>query len=227
MSIERNTIYNCDCLELLKEMPDKSVDVTFTSPPYNSKRFKKYDQFDDNFTDYFSFVSKVIEECLRVSKRYAIFNLQANYYNKRDVFKIIGEFSDKIQRIVIWSKQNPAPSSLRNRLTNAHEYFLILSNGEQVKCNSVFCKDVIEFPVNAGKQIGHKAAMNKDVCAFFIKELTKPGELVFDPFMGTGTTAVVCAENERDYLGSEIVKEYCESAIERVRNESNIQTSLR
>ncbi len=218
----RSTIYNCDCFDLFEKLEDKSVNVVFTSPPYNSQRFKKYDKFSDNYKDYFSFLKSVINECLRVSEKYVILNLQTNYYNKRDVYKIIGEYSDKIQRIVLWVKPNPAPSSLRNRLTNTYEYFLILTNGNTVKCNSIFLKDVIEYPVNAGKSSEHKAAMNKDVCAFFVKEFTNAKDIIFDPFMGTGTTAIVCAENGRRYIGAEIVKEYCDIANERISKAVNV-----
>ena len=214
--IEQNTIYNCDCFDLFNDMLPKSVDVVFTSPPYNSKRFKKYGGFEDNYKNYFSFISRVIDESLRVSKKYVIINLQANYYNKKDVYKIIGKYSEKIQRIVVWAKSNPAPSSLRNRLTNAYEYFLILSTDSTVTINSVFAKDIIEYPVNTQKINGHSAVMNKNVCEWFIKEFTKPQEIIFDPFMGAGTTAVVCVEQGRMYLGSEIVKEYCDFANERV-----------
>lgn len=132
-----NNIYNMDCFEFFEQCKDKYFDVVFTSPPYNSKRFPKYTNFIDNYKNYFEFIKRVIDESMRVAKKYVILNLQANYYNKKEVYKIIGEYSDIIQRIVIWSKPNPAPSSLRHRLTNSYEFFLILSK-DTVQCNSVF-----------------------------------------------------------------------------------------
>lgn len=220
-ALELNKIHNIDCFDFFNECQDMCFDVVFTSPPYNSKRFQKYAQFKDYYKNYFTFIKQVIDESLRVAKKYVILNLQANYYNKKDVYKIIGEYSDKIQRIVVWSKPNPAPSSLRHRLTNSYEFFLILSK-KTVLCNSVFLRDIFECPVNAHRVHGHCAAMNKTVCEFFIKEFTNPKDIVFDPFMGTGTTAVVCAENDRFFVGTEIVKDYCDYANERVeKNESN------
>ena len=54
-------LYNGDCLQLLQEIPDKSVDICFTSPPYNRKRTDKYAQYDDTKSDYYEFLLKVIE----------------------------------------------------------------------------------------------------------------------------------------------------------------------
>lgn len=69
--------------------------------------------------------------------------------------------------------------------------------------------------------------MKKEVCEFFIKEFTMPYDRVFDPFVGMGTTAVVCAENSRNFVGTEIVKEYCDYAEERIKkNEKYLQTSV-
>lgn len=221
-----NIIYNVDCFEYFEQCQDKCFDVVFTSPPYNSKRFPKYTKFADNYKNYFEFIKQVIDESMRVARKYVILNLQANYYNKKDVYKIIGEYSDKIQRIVIWSKPNPAPSSLRHRLTNSYEFFLILSK-DTVQCNSVFLRDIIEYPVNTSRTNGHSAVMKKEVCEFFIKEFTSPDDKVFDPFVGVGTTAVVCAENNRNFIGTEIVKEYCDYAEERVKgNGRNLSKSV-
>lgn len=224
-----NKVYNVDCFELFEKMQDNSVDCVFTSPPYNSKRFSKYESFDDNYNDYFAFLKNFILQSLRVSKKYVIVNIQTNYYNKVDVYKIIGEFAKEIQRIVIWNKTNPAPSSLQHRLTNAYEFFIILSKKETVKCNSHFMRDVVTFPVNTKRVSGHFAIMNKNVCELFIREFTKENDIVFDPFMGSGTTAIVCKENKRQFIGSEIERDYYNIAIERIRgvkNEKYLQTSL-
>ncbi len=227
--MELNKIYNMDCFELFESMPDDYVDIVFTSPPYNSIRHTKYEHFEDKYKNYHTFLVDVVKECLRVAKKYVILNVQANYYNKTDVYKFIGDFSKNIQRIVIWNKTNPTPSSLRNRLTNSYEFFFILSKKETVKCNSVFLKDVITFPINSEKVKGHSAVMNKDVCELFIKEFTQENEIVFDPFSGTGTTAIVCKENNRKYIGTEIEKTYYDYSISRIKgveNEKYMQESL-
>ena len=209
---------NEDCLEFMDSIINKGVkyDLIFTSPPYNSKRFKKYDNFKDDYRCYFSFLKDVSDKMLKVSDK-VIFNLQANYYNREDVYKFIGEYHKKIKRIIIWNKSNPAPSSMNNRLTNSHEYFIFMTNGETIKSNSVFVKDVIDFPVNSKRIKGHNAVMNKDVCSFFISEFTNKGDSVLDLFMGSGTTGVVCCDLERNFTGVEIDKEYYDKAMKRIQ----------
>ena len=56
----------------------------------------------------------------------------------------------------------------------------------------------------------HKAMMNPKVAEFFLEKFTQEGDVIYDPFMGCGTTAIVSKKLRRDYIGSEIVKEYCE-----------------
>lgn len=203
-----------NCIELLKEIQDNSIDVVFTSPPYNSKRHKKYDHYEDNIEDYHGMLCDVTNECLRVTKKWVIVNIQANYYNKTEIYKYIGTYSDKIQRIVIWEKSNPTPS-YPHQLTNSYEYFIILGD-VPVKTNSVSFKDVIHSSVNSNKFKGHSAVMNKDVCDLFIREFTQKGDLVLDPFLGSGTTAVSCIDLDRHYIGYEISKDYFEIAEKRI-----------
>ena len=91
-----NKLYQGDCLEILKQFEDKSIDYVFTSPPYNIKRTKgnkyhKYDfnKFQDNQKNYYEWSVSVIDELLRVTKNHIFWNVQANYYNKKDVHKLI------------------------------------------------------------------------------------------------------------------------------------------
>ena len=85
-----------DCLQELKKIEDCSCDISFTSPPYNRKRNDKYDNYDDSINDYSAFLIDVIDQMLRVTKRNVFFNIQKNFYNKQDVFEIIGHYSKKI-----------------------------------------------------------------------------------------------------------------------------------
>ena len=68
-----NTIIQGDCLELFKRMPDKSVDYVITSPPYNQPRWDKYNHFDDSFSDYYKWLIRVVDNCIRVSRKHVFF----------------------------------------------------------------------------------------------------------------------------------------------------------
>src|SRR3989304_8024616 len=138
---EFNRIYHLDLFYGFKQMEDKSVTHTFTSPPYNRKRNDKYEHHNDIIDDYFGWLCNVIDECLRVSKGFVFFNIMKNYYNKQDVFKLIGKYSDKIQEIIIWEKTNPLPAN-GNNITNAYEFFIVFGDSP-LKSNSTYTKNII------------------------------------------------------------------------------------
>lgn len=206
-----------DCLEIMKSMNNDCVDVSFTSPPYNSIRHKKYKNYTDDLDDYFGFLCNFTDELLRVTKKTIIVNIQANYYNKQDVYKYFGKYNKEISRIVIWNKSNPTPS-MAHRLTNSYEYFIIFSKEQSVYINSVSMRDVINYPINSEKIKGHKAVMNSNVADLFIKEFSNKDDIVLDCFMGSGTTALSCKKYGRNFIGIEIDEDYINLAKNRIED---------
>lgn len=222
-----NTIYNVDCFIGLEKMDNDSVDHVITSPPYNRKRNDKYNNYDDDVDDYYSFLKNSIDESLRVAEKYVFFNIQKNYYNKQDVFKLIGEYSKKIIDIIIWNKSNPMPAS-GNNITNAYEFILVLSSEMTIlKSNSTYTKNAVTTNVysnNPFKKV-HRAVMNPDVCYWLIDKFTQQGETILDIFSGMGTTALCSKERDRQYIGFEINEEYHKLSLERIKNHTQ-QTNL-
>lgn len=214
--ITSNYIKCGDCLELMKEIPDKGVDVVFTSPPYNRKRNDKYSFYDDTKADYFAFLCDVTDEMLRITRRYVIVNVQKNYYQKHDVFKFIGKYSEKIVEIIIWEKSNPLPASGKN-ITNAYELFIVFGD-KPLKSNTTYTKNVITTSVNSNMPKEHRAVMKKEVSDWFIEKFTCEGDVVLDPFLGVGTTAMSCIEQGRQYIGFEICQQYYEMAKQNISN---------
>tara|TARA_R110002126_G_scaffold48366_2_gene134738 strand:+ start:1136 stop:1801 length:666 start_codon:yes stop_codon:yes gene_type:complete len=212
----RNKILNESCIKTMGRMSDNSVDIVFTSPPYNRKRNDKYKYYNDTKKDYFDFLVSVIDESLRVCKGNVYFNIMKNYYNKQDVFKIIGKYHKEIYEIFIWEKSNPLPASGKS-ITNSYEF--IMCFGDSLASNKTYTKNHITTSVSKMPK-EHKAVMNYRVSEFFIKNFTKECDLVYDPFMGLGTTAKACILNNRDYLGSEIIKEYVDIS-EQILKESD------
>lgn len=216
--IQSNNIYNVNCLDGFKMMENKSVDHVLTSPPYNRKRNDKYNFYNDDLVDYKVFIKEVIDESLRVSKGYVFFNIQKNYYNKFDVFSLIGDYADKLIDIFIWSKSNPMPASGHN-VTNAYEFVLILSDtNNSIKSNYTYTKNLFTTNVysnNPYKSV-HRAVMNPEAAEYILHNFTNEKDVILDPFMGVGTTALVCKELNRRYIGFEINKEYHTLAEERL-----------
>ena len=227
MNLETNELYNVDCFIGLQSMEDNSVNHVITSPPYNRKRNDKYNNYDDDVDDYLGFMRKSIDESMRVAKGYVFFNIQKNYYNKVDVFRLVGEYSEYLIDIIIWNKTNPMPASGYN-VTNSYEYILVLSKNERsLKSNTTYTKNTVTTNVysnNPYKKI-HRAVMHPDVCYWLIDEFTQENDLILDIFSGVGTTAYCSSERNRRYIGFEINEEYWEVSKKRLK-EKETQATL-
>jgi DNA modification methylase len=235
--IEINKIHQGDCLELIKQLQDDSVDWSLTSPPYNiSKSIKHncdmYHNNKDNMERYFEFICYCIDEMLRVSKQGVIFNIQYVGTNKVDVFKLIGKYAEKIKDILIWKKIRPPPAMNLSCLTHNYEFVLILSKGNNTRAyNKEFSKQGKDMTCFEGEVNdflnserfgcdGNFAVMSKKVARHLIRLFTSEKDIILDCFMGSGTTAVICKELNRQYIGFEIEESYIKIAEDRLKQES-------
>lgn len=237
--MKTNYIQCGDCLELMKQLPDKSIDVCFTSPPYNDTgnnnqnvaiadkgggNHKKYLHVETR-TDWFEWMCEVIDEMRRISKKYVLLNIQALKKNRENVYKLIGHYAKYIHDIVIWYKPNGLPTSTPNKLSNTYEFLLIIKcdGVKGVDVNSTFYRNVIIQNNNSNKEYAkiHRAVMAKNFSDEVIKEFTKENDIVLDPFLGVGTTVVSCVEQNRKFIGFELCKEYFEVAYKRISDTIN------
>ncbi len=209
-------LINGDCLVEMRHMVKDAVDHVLTSPPYGRKRNDKYDFFDDRIEDYGSWLIEVVKECLRVARGYVFFNIQATYYNRSHVYKLIGHFSEKIVDIIIWEKSNPMPASGFS-ITNAVEYVIVMGD-ESLKSNRTYTKNHITTPVNSKMTKLHRAVMPIEVANWVVSSFTKEGEVVLDPFMGIGTTGKSCLSHKREFIGIEISEIYFNESLENLSN---------
>ena len=248
--VELNKVYNESCLETLKRIPDNFIDLVVTSPPYNMnlrirngqycsrqivKEFStKYSNFDDNLPieEYYNFHSKVISELLRSSK-IIFYNIQIVTGSKRAIFKIIGEYSDYLKDIVIWDKGYAQPAMASNVLNRQSELILIFENSNAIsrqfsKCN--FKRGTLSdvWNISRGKKIdkNHSAVFPEKLVETILTNFTEENDIIYDPFMGTGTTALVSKELNRRWIGSEINEEYCKTITQRINNEGNLFNSI-
>ncbi len=228
-----NTVVQGDCLELFKYLENESVDVTFTSPPYFSTggmNHKKYLGREERYDNYFGFSCKVIDECLRVSKKYVLYNIQALRGNRNNIYKIIGRYADLIHDILIWYKPNGMPSS-NNKISNKYEMVLIIKKNSKdvVDVTSKRFDNVIKMNINSENEYSdiHGAVMKKEFCDEIIKNFTQENDIVLDPFFGTGTTGVSCKELNRNFIGFEIEEKYVQASKNRLNGiKKNGQTSI-
>ena len=231
--IQLNKIYCESNLETMAKMPNKSIDYALTSPPYNvgknglNGEGRKYDLHNDtlNKDDYFEQQKELITELLRVTKKHVFYNIQMLSGNKASLLKLMGYFSENIKEIIIWNKKHGVPAMEPVVFNSAYEYIIIFSNDQPSKRkfydvsfrgnqNNVFVvKNTHSNPF--AKQ--HKAIMPLDIPRYFMITFGKENDIWYDPYMGTGTTAVAAIEEKRQWIGSEISNEYVTLANNRLR----------
>jgi len=218
-------------------MKDKSVDLVITSPPYNMnlrirngkytsrqivKEFStKYTEFSDNLPlqEYFNFHKDVLQELLRVSEL-VFYNIQIVTGSKRAFFKLIGDYSDYLKDIIIWDKGYAQPAMHEQVLNRRTELLLVFETdypiSRQFRKSANFKRgtldDLWEIPRARSKSKNHNAVFPEQLVSTILENFSEEGQIVYDPFMGTGTTAMVAKRMGRSYMGSEISKQYCEIA---------------
>lgn len=233
-----NEIYNEDCLTTMSRIDNDFVDIVVTSPPYNIGKGRKnggrkdsitYDTYSDDLSleDYFKQTRLWIDELLRVTKYHIFYNIQEIKGNKGIVKYLYQNYSQHIKDVFIWAKTNPPSSINDNGVSKGYEYIFCFSKDNPDKSvfnycnfsnyNGDYIRNCIIKPVNNDKENkGHSFAFSDWLPKYFINYFSKPNALVYDPFMGTGTTAKASILLNRKYIGSEISEKYCSIAENRL-----------
>ena len=226
-------IYNESCLDTMKRIPDNFVNVVITSPPYNmnlrirngvytsrqivKELSTKYEGFADNvpINEYYEFHSKVIKELLRISNL-VFYNIQIVTGSKRAFFKIIGDFADNLKDIIVWDKGNGQPAMKEQVLNRRTELLLVFENDYPISRqfrNATFKRGTLDdiWLIKRERKKGavnHGATFPEKLVETILLNFSKKGDIIYDPFLGTGTTALVAKKMNRHYLGSEINADY-------------------
>lgn len=237
-----NKVICGDCLEVMKGIPDGAVDLVVTSPPYNmrtrvrngvyttrewSEHFsKKYSHFHDalDVEEYFNFHKSALQEMLRVS-RVVCWNIAIVTGNKWAVCKIIGEFSEQIKDVVVWDKGYAEPAMHDKVISRQTELILILegnaSHGRALS-EAYFQRGTVNdlWTLGRGDNVdGHAATFPLSLPARCLSYFGRPNGIVLDPFTGTGTTLVAAKKMSREYIGIDIIPDYCKIAEQRLAQE--------
>ncbi len=230
--------------ENMEELPDNSIHLMVTSPPYNVG--KEYDK-DLTFEDYRNFLKNVWREVYRVlvpGGRVCInvANLGRKPYIPLHAFIIqdMLEIGFIMRGEIIWNKGASAGASTawgtwkspkNPTLRDIHEYILVFSKGTLKRENPKnrkstisreefleFTKSIWAFPAVSAKKIGHPAPFPEELPYRCIQLYTFEGEIVLDPFMGSGQTALAAVKSNRFFIGYEVVEEYVTLAYRRLES---------
>ncbi len=208
-----NKIYNIDCLEFMKTLPDKCIDLVLTDPPYginadkgsagtfgsSSKTVRKYEGNWDSQTP----PMEVFKEILRIGKKAIIFG--GNF------------FTDKLpvgSHWIVWDKVGGV--QFDNPFSKCE---LAWTNLDKKSIQKYIC--IQQGFVAEERDRFHPTQKPVSLFEGIIRDYSEEG-IIFDPFLGSGTTALDCKHLKRNYIGCEISKEYCDIAQKRLDTSTNL-----
>lgn len=230
----QNKIICGDALEVLKQMPDGCVDCVITSPPYNfdngSGLGNKYAGQKDNMPqeEYFKWQKECIKQMIRVCKNCVFYNIQFLAGNKVALCKLIGYFAEYIKEPFIWDKGFAEPAINPGVANSAFEFIIVFGKrGCKRKFENANFKrgtfyNILRIGRNHNKNSDfHSACFPEKLPATLILNFTKEQDIILDPFMGLGTTALAALKHNRNFIGIELNKDYVKLAEERIAYEKS------
>lgn len=243
-----NKIIQGNCIDVLKKLPDNSVDLIFADPPYNLQlqgelwrpNQTKVDAVNDSwdkfssFSEYDQFSYEWLKECKRVLKKNGAIWVIGSYHNIFRIGRIIQDLDYWILNDILWIKTNPMPNFKGTRFNNAHETLIWASKDKNSKYTFNYksmkafnddlqlrsdwhihiCNGDERIRINGEK--AHSTQKPEALLYRIIISTSNPGDIVLDPFMGSGTTGAVAKKLGRKFIGIEKEKFYIEVANERI-----------
>ncbi len=239
--LEMNKIHQGDCLDVMKYIPDESIDLVLTDPPYNI-RWKQQMELHGRKPFYHNFgelkgedgwdkqglktlYKNLFPELDRILKE----NGSALIFTSQEG---IGYMTDEARKnnldmkaTIFWKKTNPMPQIRKKNYVSAVEciVWIFRRNPKKVSYTINFrtqkeMQNWFEYPICAGKErTKHPTQKPLKLIKDLIENHSNRGDIILDPFVGSGTTAVACLELERNFIGIEINKEYVEIANKRLK----------
>lgn len=217
----KNQLFNVDCIEAMKLLPDLSVDMTLTDIPYgevskNGEERAKYKgqlrKIDKGNADMLTFdLQEFLKEVSRITK--GSIYIFCGIEQIEPIYTYFKNHKDFMVRQCIWRKTNPSPINGQHMWLSSFEN-CIFAKRRRTKFNQRCKSSVWDFPTGRSKI--HPTEKPVELFKYLIESSSDEGELVFDPCIGSGTTAIASLELNRNYIGFEIDKEYFDKANNRI-----------
>ncbi len=232
-----NKIICGDCLEVMKELPDKSVDLVLTDPPYKmnhstggctnigfENKWQGMIKAGNTVMDFDTDInfSEWVGEMYRVLKNDTHAYI---FINDKNLYELLGECQKvgfQLSNILVWHKNNCTPN--RYYMKNG-EFILFLRKGKAVPINNMGTKAVLDINNINGKDKLHPTEKPIELLEILIKNSSLSNDIILDPFLGSGTTAVASLNTGRFFVGIEKEPKYCEIARKRLE-QAQMQQSL-
>lgn len=224
MEIKENTIYNCDCMELMQEMVAQGIkaNLLLTDIPYgevnredNGLRTLTKENADVVKFDLTEFL-ELVDKCITDN-----FIIWCGTEQVSEIRKFFAE-KDYTTRLIIWQKNNPSP------MNGQYTYLSGIECGIYAKkpngTFNAFCKNTV-FKHNSGEKDIHPTQKPLSLWYELLSDLSNEGDLVLDTCMGSFTTAIACHKMGRKYIGAELDPTYYELGLQRL-NQVKSQISM-
>ena len=246
--IEANKIYIENCLDTMRRMPDNFVDLVLTSPPYDNLRDYEGYEFD------FEAIATEIYRITKTALVWVVGDATIKGSETGSSFRhalFFKQLGFRLHDTMIYEKNSPAYPAQRsgNRYTQIFEYMFVFAKNQlpqQLICDKPnkwaghkdfsgkLKKPVPDFSprnniwkyVTSFNGYDHPAPFPEQLAKDHILSWSRIGEIVYDPFLGSGTTSAAAASLSRKWIGSEISAKYAKTAIERTANAHNPRQSL-
>lgn len=218
-----NTIQNIDCIEGMKKVPDNSVDLILSDPPYGiskelnckGKRLGTTAKLDFNFGDWDKFNKEWFKIAIKKTRGWII-----SFCAKKD----LGFYWDILEKnnfvaidAIVWQKPDPIPLNAKTKMLNAWET-AIIGKKSGAYFNGMAQHNIFKYQAPKGKNRIHTTQKPLGLIKELVLLTTKKGDLILDPFMGSGTTAIACIATGRNFIGFEIDKKYYKQSLERIKS---------
>lgn len=229
-------IYCDNCMQLINDISDNSVDLILTDPPYIISKCSGYTNNSPDKPDYIKKYGKhkidfgewdkleldlqtLLSEFYRVLKPSGTLIMFYDLWKLQELKECAESNKFKQPRLGIWNKTNPVPiNSKLNYLSNSKEFFVTFVKKSKPTFNSVYDdgnyylpeeSDTYYLPILHGKErTSHPTQKPLQLINDLLDKHSNPGDVVLDPFMGSGTTGVACINSGRKFIGIEINEEY-------------------
>jgi len=241
-------IYNQNCLDVLKQLEDESVDLILTDPPYNLGNFMRDRQtnlkkmrknffgdagWDDmEYDEWVESMHAFFEQANRVLKKKGSMIIFMSLMKVETMIKIASNHKFYYKTTGVWHKTNPMPRNMNLHFINSTEgwlYFINKGRTGTYNNDGKAIHDFIETSVASAsekKYGGHPTQKPEVLFEHFVNILTNEQDIVLDPFMGSGTAGVVSKKNNRNFIGAEVSEDYFNVATQRLNDVDNSRYEL-
>lgn len=220
-----NKIYRADCIEVMRRLPDNCFDLILTDIPYgnvskNGAERAKYAgqlrKLDKEFADVETFDLEVfLDECYRLTKGSVY--IFCGIEQLSTIFSYFDSKKDMMTRQCIWHKNNPSPANGQHYWLHAIEN-CVFAKKRKTTFNQHCKHNVWNYPVNRSKR--HPTEKPLQLFEYLIESSTNEGDIVFDPCIGSGTTAEAALNLGRRFMGIDIMQECVDMSNERIKDKT-------